>query len=252
MLNVYQRCLTNYQELMWDQGAFVMFNATLQKQLRLDHVMPAIPDPFGVSTCLLAQKATGGDNAACLQDYFLKGTQAVDYFQYSNITGAAGSNQIDACLAFSGPSSSPNPYIASVFLACLEHNANRSGCDIPHMLWSGRSTNKVPVATQHTLNISDMDKKLQLAQGEIAAVQQHVLSVLDALEAKWSQSNAGEELHITLFTSEGIRSSAPGLSDHLTCVTPGDLLHQYADCVMQVMTHTPRRIHISPRTRDTP
>ena len=156
MLSVYQRCLTNYQESLWDQGSFVMFNTTLQKQLCLDKVMPTnINDTFGVATCLLNQKATGGDNTGCLKDYFLKGTQSVDYFEYSNITSTdnPGSALIDACLTFSGPAASPDPSVSSVFMACLESDANVSGCDIPHMMWSGRPSNKVPVATQHTMNI---------------------------------------------------------------------------------------------------
>lgn len=214
MLSVYQRCLSNYQALTWDQGTFVMFNASLQRDLRLDHVMPVqIDDTFEVAQCLLETKADGGDNAGCLRDRFLKGTQAVDYFKYSNITSTDSppSKLIDACLTFSGPSASPDPNTARVFLSCLEHNANSTGCDIPHMLWSGRSTNKVPVATQHTMDISDMDTRRRLAQDEIDVMQANVLAVLDKLSKTWD----GSGLKVTLFSSEG------------------DLLHQYADCVMQ-------------------
>lgn len=206
MLSVYQRCLSNYQEMTWDQGAFVMFNTTLQARLRLDSIMPSsIPDKFNVSNCLLQQKRLGFDNTGCLNDYFLQGTQPVDYFEYSNITDAQtpDSSVVDACLAFSGPSALPDPRVSAPFLACLENSVNRSGCDIPHMLWSGRSSNKVPVATQHTLNISNMDKKRQLAEGEMAAVQAQVLSTLDQLLQEWSGPDAGSGLKITLFSSEG-------------------------------------------------
>jgi hypothetical protein len=202
LLSVYQRCLTNYQEKLWDQGAYAMFNTTLQQQLRLDQVMPAtVEDHFGVSQCLLEQKATGGDNTGCLTDYFLKGTQSVDYFAYSNITttNTPNSEEIDACLTFSGPAALPDPNIANVFLNCLESNANNSGCEIPHMLWSGRSNNRLPVATQHAMNISDPDKKKALAQGEIAAAQAIVLEALEEMK-KWQ----GSGLKITLFSSEGV------------------------------------------------
>ena len=212
LLSVYQRCLSNYQEETWDQGSFVMFNQTFQKQLRLDAVMPAmIVDTFNVSSCLLQQKALGYDNTGCLVDWFLKGSQAIDYFEYSNITASAiSSDIIDACLTFSGPAALPDATIAQPFIACLENSANRSGCDIPHMLWSGRSTNKVPVATQHTLNISDEEKRKQWAQGEMDAAKASVLAVLDKIEREWTGSN----IDITVFSSEG------------------DLFHQYADCVM--------------------
>jgi hypothetical protein len=202
LLSVYQRCLTNYQAKLWDQGAYVMFNVTLQQQLRLNQVMPSIiEDRFKVSKCLLDQKATGGENTGCLVDYFLRGTQAVDYFAYSNITSTDNptSDLIDACLTFSGPAESEDPKISSVFLNCLESNANNSGCEIPHMLWSGRSTNKLPVASQHSMNISDPDKKKALAEGEIAAAKAVVLAALDEMK-NWQ----GSALKITLLSSEGI------------------------------------------------
>ena len=202
LLSVYQRCLSNYQEMQWDQGTFVMFNQSLQKKLRLDAIMPSsgIQDAFSVASCLLGQQALGDDNTGCLTDYFLKGTQAMDYFAYSNITESSiDSSMIDACLTFSGPAASSDPNISQPFIACLESNANSSGCDIPHMLWSGRSTNKVPVATQHTLNISNDDKRKQLAQGEMAAIQAEVLAIIDKLEKEWT----GSGLDITLFSSEG-------------------------------------------------
>ena len=84
-------------------------------------------------------------------------------------------------------------------MACLESDANVSGCDIPHMLWSGRSSNKVPVATQHTMNISDPAKKQQLATIEMMAARQHVLDTIERLEKTWT----GDGLQITLFSTEG-------------------------------------------------
>ena len=212
LLSVYQRCLSNYQEETWDQGSFVMFNQTLQKQLRLDSVMPStIEDSFNVSACLLQQKASGNDNGGCLVDQYLKGSQSIDYFEYSNITTApVTSDLIDACLTFSGPAALDDERISQPFKACLENSVNRSGCDIPHMLWSGRSTNKVPVATQHTLNISDPNKRRQWAQGEMDAAKGSVLAVLDKIEREWT----GSGIDITIFSSEG------------------DLFHQFADCVM--------------------
>jgi hypothetical protein len=199
MITVYQRCLSNYQEMTWDQGSFIMFNKTLQSILRLE--MPEdIPDTFHVANCLLEQKGNGSDNVGCLIDYFLKGSQAVDYFEYGNITGEINSRTIDACLTFSGPAAHPDPVIARPFIACLESYANRSGCDIPHMLWSGRSTNKVPVATQHTLKITDPVTRQRWAEGEMNATQANVLKVLDKLEKEWT----GDGLKITLFSSEGM------------------------------------------------
>lgn len=221
MLSVYQRCLSNYQEMTWDQGTHVLFNRTLQRTIKLNSLIPDIPDTWNVSAKLLEAKANGFDNTAVL-DIFLKGSQAMDYFKYSNITTSnPGSAQIDACLTFSGPSKLANPKISQPFVACLDSYANRSGCDIPHMLWSGRSTNKVPVATQHTLTITDPAVRLKMASGEMEATQSTVLAILDKLEREWT----GDGLKITIFSADG------------------DLLHQYADCVIQgpmgSMTLTP-------------
>ena len=221
MISVYQRCLSNYQEMTWDQGTHVLFNRTLQRVIKLDKLIPEVSDTFNVSAKLLEAKASGFDNTAVL-DMFLGGSQAVDYFKYSNITTPnPGSAQIDACLTFSGPAKIPDSKISQPFTACLETYANRSGCDIPHMLWSGRSTNKVPVATQHTLTITDPAVRLKMASGEMEATQNKVLQILDELEQKWT----GDKLKITIFSADG------------------DLLHQYADCVMQgpmgSMTLTP-------------
>ena len=238
LLSVYQRCLSNYQDMTWDQGSFVMFNASLQKSLGLSLIMPSsFTDTFNVAPCLLAQRTMGYDNTGCLVDYFLKGTQAIDYFKYENITDPTpASATVDACLTFSGPAALADANISTPFIACLENYANRSGCDIPHMLWTGRSTNKVPVATQHAVGITDMALKLKWAQGDMMAVKNAVLSSLDRIEREWT----GDALKITLFSSEGMvlvgfSSNARHLTIiHLLCA--GDLLHQFADCVMQVVS----------------
>ena len=201
LLSVYQRCLTNYQEQLWDQGTFILFNSTLQKRYRLDIVqMPSIvEDKFGVADCLLSQQTSGSDNTFCLRDRFLKGTQSMDYFAYTEFTSSSGvtSDQVDACLTFSGPAGSPDPVIRQTFLNCLESNANSSGCDIPHMLWSGRSTNKVPVATQHAMNISDNGRRLQLAQGEMDSAKAAVAKAIQAMQG-WD----GSQLKVTVFSTE--------------------------------------------------
>jgi hypothetical protein len=209
LLSVYQRCLTNYQEMTWDQGTYVLFNRTLQGLLLLQ--MPLeIRDTFGVADCLLEQRANGYDNVGCLRDYFLKGEQSMDYFEYGNITIAnPPSKMIDACLTFSGPAEIPNPTISAPFQACLESYANRTGCDIPHMLWSGRSTNKVPVATQHAMKITDDSEREKWAQNMMAAEKDSVKRAIDSL-ANWNGTN----IRISVFSAEG------------------DIMHQFADCIM--------------------
>jgi hypothetical protein len=198
LLSVYQRCLSNYQEMTWDQGTYVLFNKTLQALLFLE--MPAeIRDTFGVAKCLLENRAKGYDNVGCMTDYFLKGQQAMDYYEYGNITtDSPESKIIDACLTFSGPAALDDPNKAAPFQACLESRANRTGCDIPHMLWSGRSTNKVPVATQHAMKITDDTERKIWAENMMAAEKNSVLKAIAALE-NWNGTN----LRISVFSAEG-------------------------------------------------
>lgn len=198
LLSVYQRCLSNYQEMTWDQGTYVLFNQTLQRDLFLE--MPVeIRDTFGVSKCLLEERAKGYDNVGCMTDYFLKGQQAMDYYEYGNLTVEnTPSKLIDACLTFSGPAAIQDPSISGPFQACLQSGTNRTGCDIPHMLWSGRSTNKVPVATQHAMKITDDVERQKWAQDMMAAEKEKVSKAISALQ-NWNGSN----LRISIFSAEG-------------------------------------------------
>jgi hypothetical protein len=208
LLSVYQRCLTNYQEMTWDQGTFVLFNKTVQSQYFLTEIMPIDDirepkDPTGtmieVSECLLKERRNGYDNRGCLVDYFLRGQQAMDYFEYGNITDKnPASEKIDACLTFSGPATLLNDSQAAPFQACLESHANRTGCNIPHMLWSGRSTNKVPVATQHSMRIEDDKQRMVLAKTAMEYEQDKVKKAIEKLE-KWT----GNDLRISVFSAEG-------------------------------------------------
>ena len=210
LLNVYQACLSAYDFMQWNEGAFLMFDRELQGKLKVAGV-PPVADTFGVAQCLLDAKAKGWDNQGCLVDVFLKGTQRIDYFSYTNLTDPnPPSHLIDSCLTFSGPAASANPNVSLPFTACLESFANRSGCDIPQLVWSGRSQNKVPVSSQHTMRISDEATRKRFAQGEVEAVKARVLTILQKIQREWT----GDDLKITLFSAEG------------------DSLHQTADCIM--------------------
>lgn len=234
ILSVWQRCLSNYAEMVWDQGAHALFNKTFRDQQKMISI-PEVRDTFGVSGCLLQAKASGFDNDACLVDYFLKGASRSDVFEYSNITEPSpASSKIHACLTFSGPSANQDPQISAPFRACLEGYANSTGCEIPAMLWSGRSANRVGVATMHLLKISDDEKRKQFAQGEIAVLKDRVLKVLDEIERDYT----GNEISVSLWSAES------------------DLLHSTADCILMVSTHFTASLRtplprVSPRPPDT-
>ena len=114
-----------------------MFNKTFREQQKMIGV-PDIRDTFGVSNCLQTAKDSGFDNDGCFVDFFLRGTQKSDYFEYSNLTDSnPGSEKVDACLVFSGPALHPDPTIAAPFTACLQSYANATSCSIPSIVWSG-------------------------------------------------------------------------------------------------------------------
>jgi len=102
------------------------------------------------------------------------------------------------------------------------------------MLWSGRSANRVGVATMHLLKISDDEKRKQFAQGEIAVLKDRVLKVLDEIERDYT----GNEISVSLWSAES------------------DLLHSTADCILMVSTHFTASLRtplprVSPRPPDT-
>ena len=214
LLSVYQSCLSSYDLKVWNLGAYLLFNRTLQAKYKLNNV-PEVLDPtfgkgFDVGKCLNEANANEYSNDACF-DMFLGGANREDVFVYTNITAAnPTSAQQDACLTFSGPAAHPDPRISVPFIACLESFANRSGCGIPAVVWSGRSKNKLPIATPHTLLMKTEDR-LRYAMGEVEATRATVLAMVDKIEREFT----GDGIVITLFSAEA------------------DSLHQLSDCVMQ-------------------
>jgi hypothetical protein len=217
LLSVYQKAVSNFNSQSWDQGAFAVFNSSFRKAQKMVEGVPEVRDTFGVAACLQKAKDNGFDNQGCFQDYFLKGQQANEYFEYSNITETnPDSSQIHACMTFSGGAEHPDPAVASQFKACLEGFDNATKCDIPSIMWSGRSTNRVPVASYHTMVIDNMEKRKEFAESNIANIRGNVLTVLEQIANDFD----GRALSVSVFSSDG------------------DMLHQLSDCVMMVSSNT--------------
>lgn len=142
LIAVFQRCKANYQQMQWDEGAFLMHDsAKIQKLLRGVMPPPAIhSDPGSVGECLLAAEEKGGSNLACWQDHAQM--SAAVYWRYERISrDERDTANIDACLVFSGPAAS-NHSRADEFKKCSSDYED-DGCRIPHMVWSLASRNKV-------------------------------------------------------------------------------------------------------------
>jgi len=215
MVAVYQRCLANYQALQWDLGTHVLFNATLRARLPVAVPEPAcvpVPGYACVGTCALLARAAGSSPAACL-DAFLQGQDVagIDYFQYVPLPSAQQppSSQIDACGAYTGPAKLAFPGQGD-FQACLSQYDNTSVCQLPLMVWSGRSSNRVPVASPHATRMLTEAEKVDAAR----RVFRETRDTLNALLTKLNQTWTANDLELAIFSAEG------------------DLLHQYFDCVV--------------------
>ena len=106
---------------------------------------------------MLKAALKGAPNSVCL-DAFLqtKNVNSLDYFEYANLTTApAPSHLVDACQVFSGPALISGP-VGEPYRICLDQYQNDTGiCKLPHIVWSGRSTNKVAVWIAHGTVIVD-------------------------------------------------------------------------------------------------
>ena len=166
MIAVYQRCLANYQSRQWDMGTHVLFNETLKKKLQIE--VPTVPcysaaQDLGyecLSDCLLRAQESGSSNSVCLSDWLMmNNVNSLDFFEYED---AGTLSHVHACQVFSGPAKISGD-IGLPFRICLDEYADTGICKLPSIVWSGRSTNKVPVALDHSTSISNFNEKVQAA-----------------------------------------------------------------------------------------
>lgn len=210
MLAVYQKCLANYQAKQWDSGTVALFDKKMQKDIQV--VLPAISCIAVnsiryecLSECLLDAQKAGSSNDACLMDWlYTKNINALDFFEYE----VSQDDTVHACQVFSGPAKLPGD-VGLPFKICLEEYEASGICKLPNIVWSGRSTNKVPVGSPHATTIVDEAQRLQAAQTSYASIRKDVEDALQ-LMSSWDAS----KLNIMIFSAEG------------------DMLHQYFDCYM--------------------
>jgi hypothetical protein len=145
------------------------------------------------------------------------GTKREDYFVYEKTPAAKNRQFIDACEVYTGPTallraaadvgSSDVEDASAQFERCLaSQNATSSSCNIPSFVWSGRSSNRVPVANFHAYADPDPVASAIQAHQKISA---HMLDILHEVNRS--------------FSSDGL--------DAMLFSTEGDALHQMFDCV---------------------
>jgi hypothetical protein len=217
MVTVYQRCLANYQTRQWDIGTHVLFNETLKAEMAVTVPTPTcvpVPGYTCLGDCLLAARATAASPSACLNLFLtVAGTTSLDYFQYTPVPATSThtktpSSQIDACQVFTGPARLQDTGVP--FQACLDHYSDTGACKIPLHVWSGRSSNRMPVATDHSKQVTNDIDRIESARNAYREIRDDVKTLLDSLNRSWT----ADDLSVSVFSAEG------------------DALHQYLDCVM--------------------
>jgi hypothetical protein len=216
------RCKANYNNMQWDRGAALLFAeeipvdlSAVYQEVTLARSMIEL-DVSPLALCMrnaLSQNFISPDG--CFQESFLYTADVKKdvYFRYEEMTDAnTGSAILAACHVFTGPASRG----VSQFTECMEGSI-ADDCQIQPFIWSGRSTNKVPVANAHSFVVASASKRVAIAQSMHADIHGRVLAELAKLG--WTPDNPdpsweGTGVEVSLFTSEG------------------DLIHQAFDCTM--------------------
>ena len=200
-VSVWGRCRANYNVREWDPGAYGLFKddmffSGVTREMRLNNE--------DVSTCLLKSHALGQGPNACMIEFLgsLGMTRQV-YFAYRVSETQGSTVHTDACRVFSGPAKTGE----SVFKECLDEYADE-GCQIAPFVWSARSNNRVPVASEHIIKLSDTEK-LNTAN---SMIQQAHVRAMRALNSVTNYNNSRLEAY--LFSVEG------------------DVIHQMMDCAV--------------------
>lgn len=156
--------------------------------------------------CLLDALNSGLTPEKCLEES-LDTMKREDFFIYERLEDNGNSmapQYTDACEVYTGPSSQGH----LEFQKCKGETATeqQQQCNIPSFVWSGRSSNKVPVANYHAYVDSDPVS---------TAIKIHTQTSKDMLDVirQVNNSFSGSELQAMLFSAEG------------------DALHQLIDCM---------------------
>jgi len=210
-VNVMVKCRENFLKRRWDPAAYMLFQPASWDQVEFQSD-PVVPTnlPFQVGECLSAGDPSSGSLVQRCHETFLNDANVSSdaYWQYERLNGTrSGPEYTDACLVFTGPADKGLP----AFQACVDGMEKNAGCGIPAHLWTPRSDNDVPLATQHRV-LSHGDHRDGLVQGLYAQARAVVMDAIRASQAVWNASGT-PEVNAEFFSVEG------------------DVLHQTMDCI---------------------
>jgi len=211
-INVLVKCRENFVKRRWDPAAYMLFQPASwdQVQFQDDPVLPT-GLPFHVGECLSSgDAATGSLVQSCHEAYLNDAALSSEaYWQYERRNDTrSGPEYTDACLVFTGPADKGLPQ----FRACVDGMEEAQACGIPAHLWTPRSDNDVPLASQHRV-LSYGNHKDGLVQGLYAQAHAIVMDAIQASLAVWNTSSGTPEVNAEFFSVEG------------------DVLHQTMDCI---------------------
>ena len=202
------RCKSNYANSVWDEGAAALFAEPLSRHLEpvafhveeLKKKVEANMEP-AIVACLKQTLVEGAQNDVCLQDFLtLLNIRRQLFFEYIPIPATLqGTQHIAACQVFTGPAALAEARVAAKFAACLD-DADAKDCTLPPMVWAGRSSNRVPVASPHAMATEDDSKRAEVARREHMLTYERVRALLQDPElTNWK----ADALDLSLFTAEG-------------------------------------------------
>ena len=211
-VNVLVKCRENFLKRRWDPAAYMLFQPASWDQVEFQSD-PVVPEglPFQVGPCLSTGDSSSGSLVQhCHETYLNDASMSSDaYWQYERLNATRlGPEYTDACLVFTGPADKGLP----PFQACVDGmESHTTGCAIPAHLWTPRSDNDVPLATQHRV-LSHGEHRDGLVQGLYSQAHRLVVDAILASLAVWNASGT-PEVHAEFFSVEG------------------DVLHQTMDCI---------------------
>jgi hypothetical protein len=210
LLNVFVKCRENFLKKQWDPYAYVYFDRRAQSLIQAYGGLVPIP-PGPVKDCLVASYDNSAGPDACAKNHILTlGYNSEDeYWTYERFDTTASEN-IDACLVFSGPALVQN---ISVFAACMDQTdaISSEDCYLNSQVWDVSSENDVPVAETHIVKYSGNEHS-DLVLSYYEQAQSLVMNAIQDAIFQW-QNESNPSVQMDFFSTEG------------------DAIHQIMDCI---------------------
>ena len=163
-ISVIERCKSNYQQMQWDVGSFMLYDRENSPKALRTFLVPSFPDDDAVGSCLVRVQRNKESHLGCMREYLRLNYEISDagkFFKYEKADPVLDPpDHTDACIVFSGPAKRTDNSTTTLEFQRCAHDYAEKGCMIPHMVWSSSSKNSVPVAKLHMVEeVSPTDRR---------------------------------------------------------------------------------------------